>query len=409
MKKAMIIVAIVILQSISLALSKEGEESLLSLEDAIKIAIDNSPRVLTAKRECDAANARKLQMSAIPDITLNGEWEGGDETQKIGVSQSIEFPGKPLLRSSIGDYEVEIAKTKLERTIVMVSADVKKVYYKVSYQKKVVSNVNEIIYLLGKFMEITKVKYIGGTIPYLEVIRTKTELTKLKNELIEAKKELLIAGREFNVLLFRDVIDSGLNVSNAIYDSPVYPDMEEIKARKTNLLAGNKTLKIAKLTYEISKNTKVLSDMSLLPDLEFGLFKNRTGVKDNWGAEFKMNIPLYFWWKQTGQIQEAAAYLEFMRIKLASVERNVINSIENAYGNVVSYDEIVKNFRQNLLPEIEDELKTGINLYQTGQIDSLSLIDIYRVYKTVKAEYLNTLLNYFCALADLEIAGEDTE
>ena len=60
-----IILSIVFLVSVG-----EIKDLSLSLEDAIKIAMDNNPTVLSVKKEVEAVTGRNLQMSAIPDIEL---------------------------------------------------------------------------------------------------------------------------------------------------------------------------------------------------------------------------------------------------------------------------------------------------------------------------------------------------
>ena len=123
-----------------------------------------------------------------------------------------------------------------------------------------------------------------------------------------------------------------------------------------------------------------------MPDFNISVYKSRAGELSGWGAEFKMSIPLYFWMEQTGKIKEASANLDSNQIKLEAVRKNIISAIKNTYESVQANEEQVKNFEQNLLPEVEDGLKTGINNYQTGQIDVLNLIDIYRTYKFARIE-----------------------
>ena len=147
--------------------------------------------------------------------------------------------------------------------------------------------------------------------------------------------------------------------------------------------------------------------MSLLPDFGVGISKSKTGLIDSWGAGFKMNIPIYFWWKQTGEINEASANLESSQIKLDATKKYIVGRIQNAYERVTTAEELLKNFEQTLLNDVEDELKSAITSYQNGQIDALNLFDAYRTYKSTKIEYFKALHNYYVNLAELEITGEE--
>ena len=192
------------------------------------------------------------------------------------------------------------------------------------------------------------------------------------------------------------------DISYTPFDKNITQVTDEIKSK-------NNTLKIMNISLQKNQRSQSLSYVGLFPDFGVGLRKDRVDKTDSWGIEFKMNIPLYFWWKQTGEIEEAQAYLSSARIMLSATERNVSRAIEDTYGFIKSSEEQVKNFHQILLPEIENGLKTGITNYQTGQIDALNLLDIYRTYKTAKIEYAKALYNYLSAVAELEIAGEENE
>ena len=397
------ILLIIMLLLTSFVYAGDIEPTNLSLDEAIKFALGKNPKILNAEKEYNAAVGRKLQMSAIPDIELEGEWVG--EEGKIGLFQPLEFPGKRWLRSRVGYCEEKIAKTKWEMGKLLVTVDVKKVYYKVVLYEKIVLEIEKTIDLLKQFLEITNVKYSSGIVPYMEVIRAKVELAKVKNELIETRKELQIQKRELNLLLGRKSNEPFILTSDISY-TPFNKDISEVK---NEVMSKNNTLKIINLLLEKSQKSKSLSYMGLVPDFGSGLYKSRADKIDNWGVEFKINIPLYFWWKQTGQIKEAQAYLSSAEIILSATERNIDRAIEDTYESIKSSEEQAKNFKQILLPEVEDALKTGISNYQTGQIDALSLLDIYRTYKTTKIEYVKALYNYLSALADLEIAGEEKE
>jgi hypothetical protein len=81
--------------------------------------------------------------------------------------------------------------------------------------------------------------------------------------------------------------------------------------------------------------------------------------------------------------------------------------IENAYRMAKAAEAQVETFHTSLLKDVEDELQSGIMLYQTNQLDALNVIDIYRTYTETKTEYFRSLCNYNLALVDLEVAGED--
>jgi outer membrane protein TolC len=95
-------------------------------------------------------------------------------------------------------------------------------------------------------------------------------------------------------------------------------------------------------------------------------------------------------------------------ISRLEVRRNLPASIRNAYETVKTAEAQVLTFRQSLLKDSEDALRTVQSLYQNGQMDVLNLLDVYRTCLETKSEYGSALCRYNVALAELEVSGEES-
>ena len=104
---------------------------------------------------------------------------------------------------------------------------------------------------------------------------------------------------------------------------------------------------------------------------------------------------------------EAEAVREIALISVEKEERRIMARLETAYSSVRAAEEQVKIFEQQLLKEVEDELKLGISHYQYGKIEFFNLLDLYRTFAAVRLEHLKSLYLYLVSLADLEVAGEE--
>ena len=94
-------------------LGASGEEG-LTLEQAVKIALQRNPEILLAQKDMVTATGKRLQMEAIsdPDIVFRDEGlslkknasEGEGKEYSFGIEQGLKFPGKRALRGEIGRY-----------------------------------------------------------------------------------------------------------------------------------------------------------------------------------------------------------------------------------------------------------------------------------------------------------------
>lgn len=414
--KIFLIVFLVILNLFVVSNSFADKNIPISAEDAVKIALENNASVLAAKNELEAAKGRHMKSGTIADPELSFEWSaipqgksfGDAEERKIGVSQSLEFPSKYFLKSGAADKEVKIAEEKLQRIKSLVSADVKKAYHKTILLQKVSLNIEANIDLLKQFLESINIRFQSGSVPYLEIVRAKVESAKIKNELIEAKRELSAQKREFNLLLGRMPNEPVELSADLVYK----PFNDNLPGVIDKCLGLNSTFKIKKLQLEQNQLGLSLANAGFIPDFNFGIFSHRFGgieSQDGLAVEFSMSIPLWFLWKQNGEVKEASSNAALSQVILDFTGRNIRTEIENSYEAVKTAEEQVKNFESSILLEIEDELKSGITSYQNGKIDTLNLMDIYKTYKNTKIEYYRSLYNYYVALIDLEISGEERE
>lgn len=407
-----------------LLMENSGAQEKLTLQQAIDLAMANNPQVLSAQKEIDAARARILQAEAIPNLEFGLNW---DETpsnfnitkageRNIGLVQPFEFPGKRGARGRVARIESQFFEESLRRTKLLLGAEVKRAYYQAWLNQKSVVNFEAIADLLTQFRETATSRYQAQKVPFLEVLRAKTELARINNELIVARREAQNSLAELNRLLGRPG-----STPLALADDFTYqPFTKTVEMVVNEMRPISVSRRLSETLVERGRALMRLAQKSYLPDFAVGLFNQKrdgqppftsatplgSTERGLWGIEVGASIPLWFWKGPRGQAEEARAFLDLAQIQLEAVNRNVTTAIENAHRSVKAAEEQVRLFEETLLRDVEDELRSGVSHYQTDQIDALNLIDIYRTYTATQAEYYRALYNYYVALADLEVAGE---
>ena len=247
----------------------------LSLQDAIRLASQSNPDVLQAQREIDAAAGRVLQSGRIPNPELSLSYNeiptslqlGGAGEKDIGISQTIEFPGKRGARIDIAEHGKSIAELSLLRMKALVSAKVKRAYYQSLLAGEVVNNLEFTITLLSDFLRTVTERYQAGASKYLDVIRAKVEVTRLRNDLVEAKREQLTRLSELNVLLGRTA-----NTPVIFTDSLTYQPLGMLQDSAVELYENQSNfLKIVEREAQRSQSVLNLARTSYLPDFSLGL------------------------------------------------------------------------------------------------------------------------------------------
>lgn len=404
----------------SLTFGQFGER--LSLQDAIRLASQSNPDVLQAQREIDAAVGRVLQSGRIPNPELSFSYNEtptslqlGDAGEKdIGISQTIEFPGKRRARIDIAEHGKSITELSLLRMKAVVSAEVKRAYYQSLLAGEVVDNLEFTINLLADFLRMVTERYQAGASKYLDVIRAKVEVTRLRNDLVEAKREQLTRFSELNVLLGRTA-----NTPVVFTDSLTYQPLGLLEDSAVALYENRSNfLKIAGREAQRSQSVLNLARTSYLPDFSLGLAlqmrpgqiaPNGPGLSRYLGFQLGASVPLWFWQGPQGEVREAEALLDIGNIRISAARLRVRLNILSAFRSARVAQDQLQVFDTSLLRDVEDELRAGIAAYQNNQTDALNLFDIYRTFRATKIEYARALYNLLAAKAELEVAGEIAE
>jgi len=388
-----------------------AEEKPISLEEAVSTALRNNPEIIATQKNLLISQGKRLQAEALssPSVVFSNEGMGfrknadgqGETELSLGVEQYLEFPGKRALRGTIGRFGEAQASLELDRIRMLVKARVKKAYYKTVLFQRTLASLENASSLLDQVIENILVKYRTGGASYSDVLRAKVEKARLRNQIIAEQQEGATARAELNLLLGRKGDESLLLTTDIVY-LPLDKDLPTLKdeARTTS-----PTLNIVASRRRQSESALKLAFKSRLPDFLFGLYfpSLRTGA---WGFSVGISVPLWRT-KQRGEIMEAEAVREIALISVEKEERRIMARLETAYSSVRAAEEQVKIFEQQLLKEVEDELKLGISHYQYGKIEFFNLLDLYRTFAAVRLEHLKSLYLYLVSLADLEIAGEE--
>ncbi|BDQ04337.1 TolC family protein [Ignavibacterium sp.] len=388
----------------------------LSLDKAIEISLQYNPEIISASKEIEASVGKVLQAGRIQNAELSFEvneipniYEFGNAGElDINFNQPIEFFGKRSNRIQAAENQKRIAELNYERVKKLITAQVKKIYYRGLLANQIVESIESNINLLNDFLAQVTDRYQAGTSSYLDVIRAKVETARLKNELFEARKNYQQVIAQLNILLGNDY-GTGFKFTDSLsykYSEIKNDTIIEFYSSQSNFL------KIIELQVQQNKSALSLSQKNALPDFNFGLaFQNRQslplkGFDQYFGLKIGLSLPMFYSTGVQGDVQEAEANLSIAEVRYQSAKIKVTQRIRTALNNLLFAEEQLRLFDTSLLRDIEDELRAGITAYQNNQIDLLNLFDIYRTYRATKVEYSRTVYNTLVALAELETAAE---
>ncbi|MDI6845277.1 MAG: TolC family protein [Candidatus Saccharicenans sp.] len=399
---------------ILLPLSAETDkpEISISVEQAVAIALKQNPEIKALEKDLEIARSQTAINSALPDTELGLEiaalkfpgHPAVEQETSFGLLQNIPFPGKIKLRKREGLLGENEAALRLEKASILLSARVKKTYYRALFQQKTGEILLKNLEFLEEIQKNAISKYPLQTAGYRDLIRLKLEMARTKNDLIQAQKELAVCLQELVVLLgleqpVKPVLTSRLEFN------PEGFRLEEFTASKKQL---SPTLRLAKLAREKAELNVKQAGLNRLPDFSFGLFSpsKKPGAT---GFSFGLSYPLFAGKRISGERTLAEAERQKAGDWLRAVEKFYESRVNQVTAEIGQCLEQMKIFEENLLKEIAAELEKALEDYRLGRLDYLNLLDLFRNSSLIQLEYYRTVYLFYDSLAGLEAAGEDLE
>ncbi len=393
------------------AVSAQEAADEFSIRRVVATVLQANPDVMAAEKAYYAARARRLtQRPLLADPVFAVGYEGlakpspgfgRFEERVLGVSQEIELPIKWWMRNAIADKEVQAEEMYFELAKLQKATDARKAYGEVLATERERELADGNLVLAQDFLQKARVRLEAGDVPRIEVLRAGIEVANAERDTMRASKNLLMAKAELNLLMAREA-HAPLILTDELTFTPTNFD---IGALQTMMTERHPQARALDYSVAGSRSAARLSALNFLPDLEVGISRQTVrGVGGFWVAEFGFTIPLWFLFRQRGDLQEARANLDQARAERMSALNGLILSLENAYHQLHVAEAQVRIYSDNLLEEAEEVYRIASRGYEEGETSYLEVLEAQRTLRTTRTEYVRTLLEHQSALADLELA-----
>ncbi|MFT4577270.1 MAG: cobalt-zinc-cadmium efflux system outer membrane protein [Nitrospinales bacterium] len=390
---------------------KESKEP-ITLKNAVALALMHNPHLKAFSFEKRAKEARALQSGLRPNPKLNitvedaagsGGFSGFGQSQTtIQLSQLIELGGKRAARFHSSNLSKKLADWDYETKRMDILTQVARSYALVLKAQQQTKLTEDLVKLSENFLNIVNERIQAGKVAALEKVKSEINLSYLKVELKKAKLDLKVARRNLSITWGTAQPEFEVALGNLNQISNI-PSLENLKTRLNN------NPDLARWTTELEQRQAVLdSEISKsVPNIQLqGGFRRLETTNDH-SLVFGVSIPLQFFNKNQGAIEEARNKLGKAKAekqaKKASTEKNFIE----AYNELVFYQVQVTSIKNQILPGAEKAFNGIQEGYRFGKFNLLDVLDSQNTFFQTKKLYLDSLAQYHSTLADLErLIGE---
>ncbi len=382
-------------------------EGVLSLGQALELALMHSPELAALSNGVLAAEGKARQASVLPNPELEleaGEFGGsgarkgyeGAETA-VRLTQSLELGGKRGKRHRVALSESRLAGWDYEAKRLEVLALTKQAFVDVLLAQGQLALAESQLVIAEDMRKAAAERVKSGKVPPLEETKAGVEVATARIARDRAKRELDMARK----LLAAFWGGSEPVFTEAGGDMDTVADVPPLE-RLSVLLADRP--EVARWNEEVAKarGSLVLAKAMRIPDIGVSAGISRFEEDGTYAGVAGISLPLPLFDRNSGGIVAAKHQASRAECEQRAARVRTTAALVEAYSRLETARTEALATKAELLPGAQEAFDTAQTGYREGKYGHLEVLDTQRTLNEAKTRYLDVLAAYHKAAADVE-------
>ncbi len=413
----------------------EQRTLVLTLEEAVEMALEQNPDALSAHQDVRYADARvtEVMAQALTQVNLQTEYTRNiqlpviffrvdDEVQQIRIGETNQYNlvlavTQPIytfgrVGSALDAARIfkTISKDDEESALEGVAYETRLAYYRTLLARETIGVMELSVELAEENFDQVRSFHRSGTASEFDLLRAEVELENARPVLIRARNEYALALADLKRIVSVPA-ETQLVLADSLRFEPVDVELDEsleeamvhrpeLSAARLNVDMMEKALSIEKaekypvLSFFTNYNVAAQSPQ-VIPDEE--------EIVKSWGAGIAFELPIFDGRRRTGRIEQARADLLRAKYRREKTERLVLLDVEQAFFDVTSIEEEIEA-QAATVKQAERAYELAEIRYENGLSTQLEVRDARLALLRTKTNYLETVYRYNVAVATLRKA-----
>lgn len=409
------------------------EEGVLSLKEAVEMALERSPSVHSVREGTKGADylRRAALTDFLPTLRTAYDYTRLDEApffrtgplegkRTIGTRDNYSWTtgfDQPLFRGGalywsyrLAQLGVDLSKISLELVKQDLILQVKEAYFTILKAEKIREVAVRSVEQLEAGVKVSKAFYDVGIIPKNDLLQTQVELAQERQDLTSADVELSIAKASFNTLLRRNVAME-VEVEDILEYRPMELSFEEsLKMARTNRPElGEVELNVKRAEKEVQ-----LAKSEYFPTLGLSFNYERVGDdpgvsgsdfedEDNWNVMATARWTFWQWGKKRQLVREKETRLVQAKDAKIQVEDSISLEVKEASLRLrESRDRI--GVAEVAVEQAEENFRINAERFKEQVATTTEVLDAQTLLTQARSNYFNALSDYNITWARLDRA-----
>jgi cobalt-zinc-cadmium efflux system outer membrane protein len=387
--------------------------TLITLDQAIDLALKNSPAIKAARTQIDQNKAQEITANLRPNPTLNFDSQfvpvfSGDFSSDtlnnlqqfdIGVGYLFERGHKRQNRLKAAKDQTAVTAAQVADTERTLAFNVAQQFINVLLANSTLQFAMEGLKSFQETVNISAERYKAGDISEGDYLKIKLQLLQFQTDVSSARVAKVQALGSLRQLIgyanlphdydcAGDLAYQPLTVGLMDLQAKALAERPDLKAAQKGVTAANSQISLAKANGKVDVNAQAS-------------YSHVSGASS---TSLFFNVPLPFFDRNQGEIARTKFALTQAELTEKASEDTVMTDVTNAYEAATSNQEVVQLYVSGYLKQAQDSRDISQYAYKGGAATLLDFLDAERSYRSTQLAYRQALAAYMTSLEQLRQA-----
>lgn len=416
----------------------------LTVDEAIRVALLNNRDLQAAFYRIGVSRADVVQSQLLsnPVLSIVPKYpEGGGLSQlNVGLSQELVELWQIPVRKQIAEAELEATILDIARQAVELAADVRATAYELLTWRQSEATVLENLKLVERSEALAQVRVEAGEASQVDLNLARSDTLDVRLELIRVQRQRRLAEAALARHLNFGTSRQSVQLTDTLPEPAMPPEEAALTAlamnQRLDARAAEHRLRAAErgiarewlnvfpsvtAGFEEERperralpGRKILADTAresiaagqlAAPSIESRAQRQqakREEIRNLFGPAFGITLPI--WNQNQAQIAAAIYKAQQQRKELESLANRIAVQVSQATITLQNTGEIVKFYRDEVIPQAALSLENARKLYEAGESGILTVVEAQQTLVAKRRDYVTAVGEYAAAMAEMERA-----
>jgi outer membrane protein TolC len=395
-----------------------------AVEEYIQFGLTQNPTIQASRLHLESLANRVPQAASLQDpmfgMTAYAEpvqTAAGQQELAVTASQKLPWFGKLSTRADVAEQAVRTARAQLAAAELEVIEKIKRAYYQLYFAQQATAITEENKRQLQLIESVVdRRSRVDRNVGQRDTLQVQVELARIETDLVRLRQQRASA----QARLARQLHLSPETPLRAVDELPFEHVPRDLNGLYRRAIASRPELHAALATIDRDRRATDLARLNYYPDVTLGMTwidTSTAGISpiangdDAFLLAASVNLPIYRKRLEAGvreaETKTVASARQYDALKDATMEE-----VKDLFEQASSQEQMLRLFREAIIPKAEQALEQSIGAYPVGQIDILQLVDnwrqLLRFYigeKQLQAQLHQTLASLSRVVGSYEAAG----